>query len=50
MLLDPLGYLWKVLVLLSDVVFLTKIDQVDDRLCCEEEKGVYDFDLRASSN
>lgn len=50
MLLDPFCYLGKMLVLLSDVVFLTKVDQVDNRLGREEEKRIYDFDLRESSS
>lgn len=32
MFLDPLGDLWKMLVLLSDVVFLTEVNEVDNRL------------------
>ena len=32
MFLDPLGDFWKMLVLLSDVVFFTEINEVDNRL------------------
>ena len=37
MLFDPFGNLRKMLVLLSDVIFFTKVDEVDDRLGAEEE-------------
>ena len=50
MFLDPLGDLWKMLVLLSDVVLLTKIDEVDNGLCAEEKKRIYDFDLAANAD
>ncbi len=50
MLFDPLGDLWKMLVLLSDVVFLAQIDKVDDRFSAEEEEGIYDFDLADHPN
>ena len=33
------------LILLSDVIFLAQVDQIDDWLGCEEEKRVDDFDL-----
>ena len=48
MFFNPLGNLWKMLVLLPDVVFLTKIDEVDNRLSSEEEQRIYDFDLTAN--
>lgn len=44
-LLDPFGDLGKVLVLLSDVVALTQVDEVDDGLGGEEEEGVDGLDL-----
>ena len=50
MFLDPLGDLWKMLVLLSNVVFLAKIDEVDNGLSAEEEERIYDFDLAANSD
>ena len=50
MFLNPLGDLWKMLILLSDIVFLTKIDEVDNRLSSEEEQRIYDFDLAANLN
>ena len=43
--LDPLGDLGKVLILLSDVVFLRQVDQVYYRLGCEQEKRVDDLNL-----
>lgn len=45
MLFDPFGNLGKMFILLSDVIFLAEIDEVDDRLGTEEEEGIYDFDL-----
>ena len=45
MLLDPCGDLGKVLVLLSDVVALAEVDEVDDGLGGEEEHGVDGLDL-----
>ena len=45
MLFDPFGNLRKVLVLLSDVIFFAKVDEVDDRLGAEEEERIYGFDL-----
>lgn len=42
---DPFGNLRKMLVLLSDVIFLTKVDEVDDGFSAEEEEGIDDFDL-----
>jgi hypothetical protein len=33
------------LILLADVILLAQVDQIDDRLGCEEEKRVDDFDL-----
>lgn len=43
--LHPLSDLGKVLVLLADVVLLTEVDKVDDRLCGKEEKRVDVFNL-----
>lgn len=40
MLLDPFSNLGKVLVLLSDVVALAQVDEVDDGLGGEEEEGL----------
>lgn len=37
------------LVLLSNVVFLTEIDQIDDRLGSQEEEWVDELDLEISS-
>ena len=37
MLFDPFCYLREMFVLLPDVVFLTEIDEVDDRFRSEEE-------------
>ncbi len=45
MLLDPLCYFWEVLVLLSNIVFFTKVDKIDYRLRCEQEQWIYNFDL-----
>lgn len=45
MLLDPLHDLSKMLILLSNVVFLTQVDEVDDRLSCKKEERIDDFDL-----
>jgi hypothetical protein len=44
-LLDPLGDLGEVLVLLPNVVALTQVNEVDDRLGSEEEEGVDGLDL-----
>ena len=44
-LLDPLEYLGKVLVLLANVVLLAKIDEVNDGLGSEKEERVDDLDL-----
>lgn len=33
------------LVLLPDVIFLGKIDQVDDWLCCQQHERIDDLDL-----
>ena len=44
-LLDPCGDLRKVLVLLSDVVALAQVDEVDDGLGGEEEEGIDGLDL-----
>lgn len=43
--LDPLKDLGQVLVLLADVIPLTQVDQVHDRLGGEQQKGVDDLDL-----
>ena len=45
MLFDPFRNLRKVLVLLSNVIFFAKVDEVDDRLGSEEEERVNGFDL-----
>ena len=37
MLLDPFCDLREVFVLLSDVVFLTKVDEIHNRLCCKQK-------------
>lgn len=42
---DPLGDVFEVLVLLADKVTLAEVDEVDDWLCCQEEKGIDDFNL-----
>ena len=49
-LFDPLGDLRKIFVLLPDVIFLAKIDKVDDGLSRKKEERVYDFDLIDHSN
>ena len=43
--LDPFGNLRQVFVLLSNVVLFAQIDQVHDRLCCEQEEWIDDLDL-----
>lgn len=48
MFLDPLGNFWKVLVLLTYIIFLAEVDQIDDRLGGEEKEGIYNFDLCSS--
>lgn len=45
MFLDPLGDFWKVLVLLTYIVFLAEVDQIDNRLSGEKKEGIYYFDL-----
>ena len=45
MLLDPFHDLGQVLVLLSDVVFFTQVNEVYDWLGCEEKERVDNFDL-----
>ena len=45
MFLDPFGDLGKMLVLLSNVIFLAEVDEVDNGFSAEEEKRIYDFDL-----
>lgn len=47
MFLDPLSNLGKILVLLADVVPLTEIHQVDDRLGRKEEQRVDHLNLIA---
>ena len=44
--INPSLDLWKMLVLLANVVTLRQIDQEDDWLCGQEEKAVDDFNLR----
>lgn len=44
-LLDPLSDLGKVLVLLTDVIPLAKVDEEDNGLSSKKEKGVDDLDL-----
>lgn len=46
--LDPFGDLGQMLVLLSDVVLLAKVDEVDHRFGGEEEQRVDDLDLNSS--
>jgi hypothetical protein len=43
--LDPRGNLGEMLVLLTDIVLLAEIDEVDNGLGSEEEKRVDDLDL-----
>ena len=45
MLFYPLGDLGQMLVFLPDIVLLTEVDEVNDRLGCKEKERVYDFDL-----
>ena len=45
MFLDPLGDFGKVLVLLTYVIFLAEVDQIDNRFGREKKEGVYYFDL-----
>jgi hypothetical protein len=47
-LLDPLGNLGKMLVLLSDVVLLTEVDEEYDGLRGKQEQRVDDLDLDKS--
>ena len=49
-LLDPFGNLRKMLVLLSDVIFLAKIDEVDDGFGRQEEERIDGLDLAHHSN
>lgn len=49
-LFHPFGDLGKMLILLSDVVFLAKVDEVDNRFSAEEEERINDFDLVDHSN
>jgi hypothetical protein len=44
-LLNPFHDFAEMLVLLSDVVFLAQVDEVDDWLGCQEEKRVDELDL-----
>lgn len=45
MLLDPLHNLWQMLILLTDIILFTQVDQVNNRLGCQEEERVNIFDL-----
>lgn len=45
MFLDPLGNFGKVLVLLTYIIFLAEVDQIDNRLGREKKEGIYYFDL-----
>lgn len=45
MFLDPGGDTGKVLVLLSDVILLAQVDEVDYWLCGEKEERVDELDL-----
>lgn len=45
MFFDPFGNLGKMFILLSDVIFLAKVDEVDDRFSAEEEERIDDFNL-----
>lgn len=45
MFLDPLGDFGKVLVLLTYIIFLAEVDQIDNRLGREKKEGIYYFDL-----
>lgn len=45
MFLNPLGDFWKVLVLLTYIIFLAEVDKIDDRLGGEEKERVNNFDL-----
>jgi hypothetical protein len=45
MLLQPLSNLTKMLVLFADVILLTQVDKVDDRLGSKKEQGVDGLDL-----
>ena len=49
MLLDPFHNLSEMLVLLSDVVLLAQVDEVDNRLGSEEEKRVDVLNLCSKS-
>jgi hypothetical protein len=49
-LLDPFHDLGQMLVLLSDVILLTQVNEVDDRLGSQEEKRVDDLDLNISGS
>ena len=50
MFLDPFSNLWEVLVLLSDVIFLAEIDEIDNGFSGEEEERIDNFDLVKHSN
>ena len=45
MLFHPFGNLCEVLVLLSDIVLFAEVDEVDDRLGCEQEERIDYFNL-----
>ena len=50
MFFDPFGNLGKMLILLSDIVFLAEIDEVDNWFSGKEEERIYDLDLGNHSN
>ena len=50
MLFDPFGDLGEMLVLLSNIVPLAEVDEVNDGFGTEEEEGIYDFNLIDPSN
>lgn len=50
MLFDPFGDLGEMLVLLSDIVLLAEVDEVNDGFGTEEKEGIYDFNLVDPSN
>ena len=50
MFFDPFGNLGKMLVLLSDIVFLAEIDEVDNWFRGKEEERIDDLDLSNHSN
>ena len=50
MLFDPFGDLGEMLVLLSNIIPLAEVDEVNDGFGTEEEEGIYDFYLIDPSN